>query len=151
MLATHPVLIRYRHRDEEEMKKEKKKVEHADDENQKKSTNEMDAVRNIVTTNDTGNSFYDAQSISRIVVYETEVSVVHHSTLYVTEPPIMNASSDIEIANEGGKTTVGKDDMSITAVDKTVIVDDVINPPSQQTDTTQHRKDRIMLARNTIV
>ena len=160
MLATHPVLSRYRHREEDEkVEEEKKKVgEENDNVNQeKKKTSEEGTSRSIITTNivadvlssgPQSNVIVDQQR--RFVVDENGVSVTQHSTLHVGSPSLVISSSDVEIANEDKMVNVDKVDTHIAAVDvKTVIGDDVINLQSQPDVTIQqNRKSRIMLAHN---
>ena len=157
MLATHPVLSRYRHREEEEKKDEDKKNKDENDNmnQEKKKTEKEGTSRSVITTNvvadvlssgPKSNVIVDQQG--RIVVDETGVFVTQHSSLHVSNPSLIIASSDVEIANEDKTVNVDELDTRIAAVDvKTVIVDDVINPQSQQGVTIQqNRKSRIMLA-----
>lgn len=160
MLATHPVLSRYRHREEDEKVEEEKKKggEENDNVNQeKKKTSEEGTSRSIITTNvvadvlssgpQSNNVIVDQQR--RFVVDENGVSVTQHSTtLHVGNPSLVIASSYVEIANEDKMINVDEVGTHIAAVDvKTVIVDDVINLQSQPDVTIQqNRKSRIMLA-----
>lgn len=157
MLATHPVLSRYRHREEEE-KKEGKVEERSTDDEKKEKKSEVDKATSVTLTNTIVDTIPVIQSnvvveeqVSALSMVDGRISNAQHSLINVTTSTVTTTSSDVDIESGQAETVSNSDEVyqrNETVDVKTVINDNVNNLHQQaQLDLNmQNRKSRIQLA-----
>ena len=154
MLATHPVLSRYRHREEEEKKEEMVEERSTDDEKKEKKS-EVDKATRTNTIVDTipeiQSNVVVEEQVSALSMVDDRVSNTQHSSINVTTSVVTTTSSDVDVESGQAETISNRDDVyqRSETVDVKTLIDDNVNNLHQQAQldlNMQNRKSRIQLA-----
>jgi hypothetical protein len=154
MLATHPVLSRYRHREEEEKKEEKVEERSTDDEKKEKKS-EVDMATSVTLTNTIvdmipviHSNVVVEQQVSESSMEDGKVSNTQHSSINVTTSTVTTTSSEVNVESGQGEKMSNSDEVyqSSETVDVKTLIDDNVNNVHQQAQldlNMQNRKSRV--------
>ena len=154
MLATHPVLSRYRHREEEE-KNEGKVEERSTDDEKKEKKSEVDTATSATLTNtivDTIPVIHSKvvveEQVSALSMVDGRISNTQFSLINVTTSIVTTTSSDVDVESGQAETISNRDDVyqRSETVDVKSLIDDNVNNVHQQAQldlNMQNRKSRI--------